>query len=1208
MSNPHDYTVGWICAILTEYVAAQAFLDEKHEGPESISTNDNNDYTLGRIGKHNVAIAVLPHGEYGISSAASVARDMLHSFPNIRIGLMVGIGGGAPSLKHDIRLGDIIVSVSGNGKGGVFQFDYGKVKQDQEFQETGFLNQPPTILRAAVHGLMAQYESEGHQLEGSINSILEKKPRLRKKYKRPEPSTDRLYRPEVLHRPNDESNCAMVCGNDPSNLMLRAERTEDEDNPSIHYGLIASSNRVVKDALVRDALAKKGALCFEMEAAGLMNHFPCLVIRGICDYSDTHKNKDWQGYAAMAAAAYAKDLLYRLPPNKVENEKKISEVLSATSRKADTIIDLQQTQEHKDILDWITPVNYGPQQSDNIGRRQPGTGQWLLDSVQFHTWRDTCNQTLFCPGIPGAGKTILTSIVVDNLETLSMNDRIVGIAYVYCNFRRQDEQTARELLASLLKQLLQGLSTFPESVKSLHEKHSKKQSRPSLEEISSTLLSITKLYSRVFILIDALDECRTSDGSRTRLLEEVFELQAQSGINIFATSRPIPDVTSLFEDSISLEIRATDEDVRRFLRSHMSRLPAFVRRRSELEEEVTSRIVRSVRGMFLLAQLHLDSLLGKTTIQAVHDALAKLPSGSNAYYRAYETAMERIKNQVSDHRELAERILPWIICAKRPLSVEELRHALAVEVGSTELNKDALPETDIMVKVCVGLVTIDEEDGIIRLVHYTTQEYFEKTRVTWFPKAENNITTTCVTYLNFQIFKSGICPTVKEFEERLRMNPLYHYASQNWGFHAYNATPMCEGVIDFLESSPNVESASQALEPHFSVDVESQLKALHLAARFGLVGETRILLGANNPELTANHGQTPIFFAARYGHGAVVKLLLESGATGDLRDIYWKTPLLYTVHLGDEGTMQLMLEGGVDADLEDNLGQTPVSHASKNGRDDLVRLLLKEDVEVDSKDVVRRTPLSYAAEGVNPAVVQLLLENGAKVNSKDEEKRTPLSYAAKGGNPAVIQLLLENGAEVDLEDVGGRTPLSHTATMGHATAIQLLLKNGAKVDSKDTIRQTPLLHAATMGHTTVVQLLLKYRAKVDSEDVGRRTPLSHAAAMGHVTTTQILLENRAKVDSKDFSKRTPLLHAATMGHTAVVKLLLENRAKVDAEDNTRRTPLSHAAEGGYLAVVQLLLDNNAKADLEDRYGSSPLAYSVKYKHKEVFNLLLKYIV
>lgn len=129
MWNPYDYTVGWICALPTEYVAAQAFLDEKHEGPDYVSPNDNNNYTLGKIGRHTIVIAVLPNGEYGLSSAASVARDMLHSFPNIRIGLIVGIGGGAPSLKHDIRLGDVVVGVSNTGKGGVVQYDFGKAIQ-----------------------------------------------------------------------------------------------------------------------------------------------------------------------------------------------------------------------------------------------------------------------------------------------------------------------------------------------------------------------------------------------------------------------------------------------------------------------------------------------------------------------------------------------------------------------------------------------------------------------------------------------------------------------------------------------------------------------------------------------------------------------------------------------------------------------------------------------------------------------------------------------------------------------------------------------------------------------------------------------------------------------------------------------------------------------------------------------------------------------
>jgi nucleoside phosphorylase len=333
MRSPSDYSVGWISAIHTEYVAAQVFLDEKHERPQHLSADDSNDYTLGKVGEHNVVIAVLPNGEYGTSSAATVAKDMQRSFANLKICLMVGIGGGVPSPNHDIRLGDIVVSAPRDGEGGVFQYDFGKAIQDQKFRPTGYLNQPPVVLRSTVEGLRAQYEIEGHQLEEVIARICEKTPRLRKKYSRPDRSSDRLYRSGVIHPPKNEASCSEVCSSDLLSLIPRPERTEDEDNLVIHYGLIASGNQLIKDALLRDKLAaEKDILCFEMEAAGLMNHFPCLVIRGICDYSDSHKNKVWQGYAAMAAAAYAKDLLSRMVPKRVEAEKKIGDILSGKSK------------------------------------------------------------------------------------------------------------------------------------------------------------------------------------------------------------------------------------------------------------------------------------------------------------------------------------------------------------------------------------------------------------------------------------------------------------------------------------------------------------------------------------------------------------------------------------------------------------------------------------------------------------------------------------------------------------------------------------------------------------------------------------------------------------------------------------------------------------------------------------------------------------
>jgi nucleoside phosphorylase len=322
------YNVGWICAVYKEHAAALAFLDEEHKDSAYVAKHDNNCYSLGKMGEHNVVIAAMPDGEYGTASAASVARDMLHSFPNVRIGLMVGIGGGAPSMKHDIRLGDVVVSSPRDSRGGVFQYDFGRTIQGQQFQETMFLDQPPAVLRAAVANLRARYEKHGHHLEEAIADIFVKNPTMRKKYGQPDTNIDRLYKSEAIHPSDLDGDCATLCGN--ATLVPRPAREGEDNNPMIHYGLIASGNQLMKDAVVRDKLIReKDVLCFEMEAAGLMNHFPCLVIRGICDYSDMHKNDIWQGYAAMVAAAYAKDLLKRIPPNKVEAEKRLSEVVHA---------------------------------------------------------------------------------------------------------------------------------------------------------------------------------------------------------------------------------------------------------------------------------------------------------------------------------------------------------------------------------------------------------------------------------------------------------------------------------------------------------------------------------------------------------------------------------------------------------------------------------------------------------------------------------------------------------------------------------------------------------------------------------------------------------------------------------------------------------------------------------------------------------------
>ncbi|KAK2692596.1 hypothetical protein QWA68_007305 [Fusarium oxysporum] len=240
MADPSTYTVGWICALTTELNAAESLFDEEYDVTlDAQAPGDNNIYSFGRMGKHDVVVASLP--EYGIGLAASVATNMLRTFPNIRLGLMVGIGGGAPSPKHDIRLGDVVVSASFGAKGGVLHHERGKKVQRQEFQFTGSLNQPPQFLLTAVGVLEADYEGQGHGLNERIEEALSKRPRLRKQYARPLAVRDRLYESGHIHRESPKSAaCKDNCGED--NLVTREARDDDDDDPMIHYGLIASSS------------------------------------------------------------------------------------------------------------------------------------------------------------------------------------------------------------------------------------------------------------------------------------------------------------------------------------------------------------------------------------------------------------------------------------------------------------------------------------------------------------------------------------------------------------------------------------------------------------------------------------------------------------------------------------------------------------------------------------------------------------------------------------------------------------------------------------------------------------------------------------------------------------------------------------------------------------------------------------------------------
>ncbi|TIA15698.1 hypothetical protein D6C81_06258, partial [Aureobasidium pullulans] len=829
------YTVAWIAALPHERAAGEAMFDEEYEDPPVDfiqNSGDPNAYSWGRIGKHYIVVAALPSGEYGLTPTAIVAQGLRSSLPHVRIGLLVGIGAAVREIldkegttvdQRDIRLGDVVVSSPEGTIGGVVQCDLVKaqtVDGSEVLQRHGSLSSPPLALRTALAKLQASHFKKGSTINAIIAEAFEKWSEMK----------DKFYHPGLeANETNRRTDTYHSRGG--TSISNEARRS-----PKIHYGTVASSNTLEKSARHRDAvlirLAKENInpSCFEMEAAGLMNNFPCLVIRGICDYGDEHKNDHWQNYAAITAAGVAKELL--------------------------RCVNVQQVQETQ-----------------------------------------------------GIGNLIL---------------------------KRHD-----------------------------HEVH------------------------------------------------------------------------SLFDGDPTLRIQAHAEDLTLYTTKRADELVPNIRHDVGLIGNVIKGVIDASDGVFLLARLHMNSINDQLTANEVKDTLNGLRKDTGSYSSAYEATMKRINQQQKRRSDLGKRILAWVVHAKRPLSFEELNHALATRPGKRSIESGDMYAKEVILSVCVGLVTLDVET--LRLIHYTAQEFFRDNWMQWLPNETTAIVDTCITYLSFDVFKEGPCRNDDSLKSRLNQYKLLGYAARNWGHHLRDQDSLAETdrtttetVLSFLEDTPLTLSGSQAMDMTV-VELHERLHGAHSGGQ------------GNKPKALI------IFHEGMYG-----------------------------VHLaaffGLEHLTMLLIEKQQDADIRDSHGRTPLWWAANNGFAGLVKTLSgTQSVDLNKGDVKNRsracTPLSIAAIRGHEDIVQILLNTGhLSISKADDWGGDPLRDAAGNGHEGVIKVLLATkGVDVNSKDLGGRTPLIHAVRYGHERVVKALLA----AEGVDVHWRGPLaLDMARRGsHAGIIRLL-----------------------------------------------------------------------------------------------------------------------------------------
>ncbi|KAJ5297125.1 uncharacterized protein N7443_008018 [Penicillium atrosanguineum] len=1219
MARPprNAFQIGWICALPIEAAAAIEMLDEKFGILEEQDAADSNTYMLGRIGKHYVVIACLPGGQYGTTSATTVANNMLRTFAkSLRIGLMVGIGGGIPSAAHDIRLGDIVISCPEGTCGGVIQYDIGKVIADGEFERTGSLNAPPRALLTAVSIMRAAGLTDDPHYPQYLRNAIERTARTRKNFARPTANSDRLF--QAIH---DHPASSSSCDGCLAEWEETRDKREDED-PQTYYGIIASSNKVIKHGRTREQLClETGALCFEMEAAGLMLDFPCVVIRGVCDYADSHKNKQWQGYAALAAAAYTKELLGYVPVGRVSQESlvvdicRLNDKIEGTNRRLDQAYS-QQEQHHREkvafaltdqqnrCLQTFKTSAYEAQKNINP-RKVEGTCLWALQSAEYIRWsKSSGNDLLWVSADPGCGKSVLSRSIIEDFFEASCPE----VTTCYFFFKDNDEQNHLALaLCSVLHQLLSQRPQLIRHAIPYWEKNGEKlrQEVDELWRIFTTAVLFDKSCKTICIF-DALDECHETD--RNQLIEKLqsfFRLShphiEDTWLKCLVTSRPYSDIQNNFRaitdpfPHLHLEGEKENDQIHQEIDLVVKMRVKELAERAALSRETVQRLEQQLLQMehrtYLWLHLAIDDIQStfENSLRPTEEEIELIPESVDA---AYEKILSRVPpRQV----EIVRKILQIIIAARRPLTMAEMAMALGIATSPRAQTAAGAGLESIQIdkklrRLCGLFVFINNSK--IYLIHQTAREFLVKRSCSnsinylysWsLTDTEDQMAIICLRYLLMEDLEHDEVSSSK-------IRSFLDYSALYWPDHKRKMS-----LTQDQEATGQVLQIYDTRRKRFSLwfpifwnamrrdEHPPAITALHLASFNGHERQVGVLLSLGGEDInsTDGTGTYPVISASVNGHEKVVQLLLEKGAEVNAQDREDRNALQAASFEGHDEIVQLLLEKGAEVNAQGRYYGNALKTASFKGHDKIVQLLLEKGAEVNAQGGYYGNALQAASFKGQDKIVRLLLEKGAEVNAQGGHYENALYATSSEGHDKIVQLLLEKGAEVNAQGGHYGNALQAASSEGHDKLVQLLLEKGAEVNAQGGHYGNALQAASSEGHDKLVQLLLEKGAEVNAQGGYYGNALFAASFKGHDEIVQLLLEKGAEVNAEGGRHENALYVASSQGHDKIVQLLLEKVAEVNAEGGRYENALCAACSGGHNKLVQLLLEKGAEVNVEE---------------------------
>ncbi|RYO53180.1 hypothetical protein AA0113_g9296, partial [Alternaria arborescens] len=668
-----------------------------------------------------------------------------------------------------------------------------------------------------------------------------------------------------------------------------------------------------------------------------------------------------------------------------------------------------QDQEEKlgKIRSWLSAPDPSTNYHKAHKQRQAETGVWLLEGEQFTRWRERAASRLWLYGIPGCGKTILSSTIIEHLLQYCHDDTSMVMAYFYFDFNDTQKQDPELMLRSLLCQLLQSSVGILKGVDALFSSCENGKRQPPLHMLLEVTRQAMQEFTQVYVILDALDEC-TQRSELMDMLETVARWQLDN-LHLLMTSRKERDIETCLEsyvreeDTVCLQRDVVDQDIQRYVQQRLRDKKSLAKwtKDAAISQEVEDALMRGAHGMYVFNQFFTKPKLTIVRVSMglmLRNSLATLPQTLDQTYDRILTAISK------EDCVYAMRILQWLTFSARPLSVTEVAEVVAIDVArDLAFNRDeVLVDPLEALDICSSLVTItkNEEDGrlgstqqIIALAHYSVQEYLVSDRIRQGSAKQYSMQeAACQSAITRGSLKYLMQLQQPLEEETLQVFALARYSAEFWSSH-------------LQKTGDEMEQVSQLTMGLLTREEPAYLNWLRLHDPDRPWEEP-------NLEKSDDNIPMPLYYAALLGFSTVTRLLLDAGAEVNAEGGHFGNALQAASYRGHEQVVKTLLDAGAEVNAQGGEFGNTLYAASYRGHEQVARMLLDAGAEVNAQGGQFGNALQAASYGGYEQVVKMLLDQGAEVNAQGGEYGNALQVASEGGHEQIVKTLLNAGAEV----------------------------------------------------------------------------------------------------------------------------------------------------------------------------------------------------